>query len=367
VKIAVVFGTRPEIIKLAPVILTLKKKPRLFETVLLATAQHRGLLDQMLGLFGLKPDIDLDIMRPDQGLEELTSKVINETGAAFLRIRPDLVVVQGDTTTAMVSALAAFYRRIPVAHVEAGLRTGDSSNPFPEETNRKILSVLASYHFAPTLSAARNLRSEGIPSSRIFVTGNTVVDALLHLDKTTGGRALPFAIDSGKKLLLVTAHRRESFGKPLDRICRALIEIVSRKPDVEIAYPVHPNPCVRESAVSLLSGIERIHLLKPLGYVDFLALMKKSYFILTDSGGVQEEAPAFRKPVLVLREKTERPEGIRAGTAKLVGTEEKKIVDGALKILSDPREYRRMACRRNPYGDGKAAGRIRKIIESMGP
>lgn len=364
-KIAVIFGTRPEIIKLAPVILAIRKKPRRFKTVLLATAQHRGLLDQMLNLFGLKPDIDLDIMKPYQGLEELTSRVMDKAGKALLRIRPDLVLVQGDTTTAMISALAAFYRKIPVAHVEAGLRTGDPFNPFPEEINRKIISTLAAYHFAPTQAAARNLRTEGIPSSRIFVTGNPVVDALLHIDKKMGRRASSVPIDSGKKLVLVTAHRRESFGKPLERICRALIEIVSLEEDVRIVYPVHPNPGVQESVAAYLSGIDRIHLLKPLDYVDFLALMKKAYLILTDSGGVQEEAPTFRKPVLVLREKTERPEGIRAGIARLVGTDEKRILDEAGKILNDPREYRRMTGRKNPYGDGKAALRIRKIIESI--
>ncbi len=366
-KIAVIFGTRPELIKLAPVIHALRERPDRFKTFLLATAQHRGLLDQMLELFDIRPDLDLDIMKPDQNLEDLTARVMASMSPALRRLRPDLVLVQGDTTTAAISALAAFYQRIPVAHVEAGLRTGEPYNPFPEEINRKIISTLARLHFAPTPTAARNLKREGVPPSGVFVTGNTVIDALLFIDKKIGKNPPPVKIDGGHKLVLVTAHRRESFGKPLENIYRALIDIVSLSPDVEIVYPVHPNPNVRESASRMLKGIERIRLLRPLDYGEFILLMKNADLILTDSGGIQEEAPAFRKPVLVLREKTERPEGIEAGIARLVGTDRKKIVAETRRILSNPAEYRRMIRAKNPYGDGKAALRIRKIIASIWP
>lgn len=316
----------------------------------------------MLRIFELTPDIDLDIMRPNQSLESLTSILMKKLTAVLAQIRPDLVLIEGDTTTVMVSALAAFYKKIPVAHVEAGLRTQDLYNPFPEEINRRIVSVLATIHFAPTKNAANNLKKEGIPSSRIFITGNTVVDALLDISRKIEAYPLPLKLSPGKRLLLVTAHRRESFGKPLENICRALKDVAEKNPEVEIVYPVHPNPNVQEKAFSLLQHTERIYLTEPFDYINFLLLMKKSYLILTDSGGIQEEAPTFKKPVLVLRTTTERPEGVAAGIAKVVGTDRKRIVEETQRLLDDRQEYLRMTRKRNPYGDGKAAERIRDIL-----
>jgi len=361
-KILMLFGTRPEIIKLAPVVLSLRRFPARFETILVATAQHRGILDQMLRIFELTPDIDLDVMRPNQSLEGLTSILMEKVTAVLTQTRPDLVLIEGDTTTVMISALAAFYQKIPVGHVEAGLRTQNIYNPFPEEINRRIVSTLATYHFAPTKNAAKNLKKEGIPSSRIFVTGNTVVDALLDISRKIDDYPLPLKLSPEKRLLLVTAHRRESFGMPLENICRALKDVAGKNPDVEIVYPVHPNPNVQENVLKLLQHTERIYLTEPLDYIDFLLLMKKSYLILTDSGGIQEEAPTFKKPVLVLRAVTERPEGVAAGIAKIVGTDRKRIIEETQRLLDDREEYLRMTSKRNPYGDGKAAERIRDIL-----
>lgn len=358
----VVFGTRPEVIKLAPVVLELRRRPRSFRTVLLATAQHRGLLDQMLRVFDLAPDIDLDLMRPEQSLEDLTARIVRRVGAALGEARPDVVLIQGDTTTAMAAALAAFYRRIPVGHVEAGLRTGDPANPFPEEINRRIAGVLAAYHFAPTRLAARNLRREGIAPERIFLTGNTIVDALRHIAAKEADRPPAVRLNPGQRLILVTAHRRESFGRPLERVFRALRDIARRHPDVDIVYPVHPNPNVRAAAAKVLAGAPRIRLIEPLDYLEFLSLLRRAHLALTDSGGVQEEAPTFKVPVLVLREVTERPEGVAAGVAKLVGTDRARIVAETSRLLEDDRAYRAMAARRNPYGDGHAAERIRDAL-----
>lgn len=362
-KALIVFGTRPELIKLAPVILELKRRPKTFRVRLLATAQHRGMLDQVMDVFGLQPDLDLDLMRPGQNLDELTARIVSRTGRIFQDEHPDLVIVQGDTTTAMASSLAAFHRGIPVAHVEAGLRTGDLRNPFPEEMNRKVIGALAAWHFAPTPGAARNLRAEGIAASRIAVTGNTVIDALLVIDKAAAGRPLPIALKKNSRLVLVTAHRRESFGRPLDRVCSALIDIVRAHPDVEIVYPVHPNPNVQTAVKTRLSGRERIHLLRPLDYFSFLPLLKAADLILTDSGGIQEEAPFYHKPVLVLRKKTERPEGVAAGLARLTGTDRAVIVRETARILNDPVLQARMSRGRNPYGDGRAARRIAAFLE----
>jgi len=361
--VLVVFGTRPEIIKLAPVIRELKKKPRRFRVRLLATAQHRGMLDQMLDVFGLHPDIDLNLMRPGQSLDGLTARIALNVGRAMRDEHPDLVIVQGDTTTAMVSALTAFHQRIAVAHVEAGLRTGDPDDPFPEEMNRKVVSALASWHFAPTRGAAQNLKNEGVPPSRIAVTGNTVIDALAMMDKILVDRPLPIRRKPESRLVLVTAHRRESFGRPLENICSALIDIARTHPDVEIVYSVHPNPNVRAAVKARLSGRERIHLVRPLDYFEFLPLLKKAHLVLTDSGGIQEEAPFYHKPVLVLRKRTERPEGLAAGVARLTGTNRAPIVREASKILGDPGVHARMSRGRNPYGDGQAARRIAAFLE----
>ncbi len=362
-KVAVVFGTRPELIKLAPVIAALRKRPTPFRPVLVATAQHRGLLDQMLEVFRLKPEVDLDLMRPGQTLEDLTARLVAGVGGALGEIGPDAVLVQGDTTTAMAAALAAFYRRIPVGHVEAGLRTGDNHNPFPEEVNRRMVGVVARWHFAPTARAVANLRGEGVAAGRVFRTGNTIVDALLSISRRVGDDAPSVPLDPAKRLVLVTAHRRESFGRPLEGIMRALRDIAAARADVEVVYPVHPNPNVRAAAGKVLGRSERVRLVAPVDYMAFLALLRRSSLVLTDSGGVQEEAPTFRKPALVLREVTERPEGVEAGVARLVGTDRAKIVRETLRLLDDPRAYRAMAAGRNPYGDGRAAERIRSILE----
>lgn len=361
-RLLVAFGTRPELIKLAPVINELKKHPGDFETILLATAQHRGLLDQMLNLFAIKPDIDLNLMQPNQSLDRLTSRVMLRASQVLKEVKPDLVIVQGDTTTAMVVALAAFYLKIPVAHVEAGLRTEDPYQPFPEEINRRLISALATLNFAPTQQAVFNLKKEGIPKKSIFLTGNTVVDALLQMKAKIEKFPFPLKISPQSRLILVTAHRRENFGEPLRNICRALLHLVKEFPDIEIVYPVHPNPNVRHTVYALLSRKPRLHLLRPLPYLDLLALINRSYFILTDSGGLQEEAPSFHKPVLVLREVTERPEGIKAGVAKLVGTSTQKIISQAQKLLLNPKAYERMTKAPNPYGDGRASERIVRYL-----
>jgi len=364
-KIMVIYGTRPELIKLAPVVLELKKYPRDFELFQLATAQHREMLDQMLDIFGLKPDRDLNIMVPNQTLDQLSSNVMVKVSAMFAEIEPRIVVIQGDTTTAMISAVAAFYKKIAVAHVEAGLRTGDIYNPFPEEINRKIIATVASYHFPPTRLSAENLKNEGVPARHVLMTGNTVVDALHFIEPRLDGCPLPLELPPGRKMILVTAHRRENFGEPMEHICQALLEIAQKFADVEIVYPVHPNPNVQEKVRQWLSGKERIHLLKPLNYIEFLVLMRRAHLILTDSGGVQEEAPTYKKPVLVMRLVTERPEGVEAGVSAIVGTDQKRIVDEVSLLLQDETIYRRMALGANPYGDGLASRRICEFLKSL--
>lgn len=361
-RLLIAFGTRPEIIKLAPVIQEIKKYPKDFEPILVATAQHRGLLDQMLKLFAIEPDIDLNLMEPNQSLDRLTSRVMLRASQVLRETQPAMVIVQGDTTTAMVVALAAFYLKIPVAHVEAGLRTNDRYQPFPEEINRRLISGLASLHFAPTRQAVFNLRKEGIPKKDIILTGNTVVDALLQMRPVIETTPLSLKISPQNKLILVTAHRRENFGDPLQNICQALRELVKVFPNIDIVYPVHPNPNVQKTIYSLLADIPRIHLLRPLPYVKLLALLNRAYLILTDSGGIQEEAPSFHKPVLVLREVTERPEGIKAGVARLVGTNAQRIVAEVSRLIRSPKAYERMTKAANPYGDGRASWRIVRYL-----
>jgi UDP-N-acetylglucosamine 2-epimerase len=354
-KILCVVGTRPEAIKMAPVILALKEKAWADVSVL-ATAQHRHMLDQVLQFFGIVPDRDLDVMRPNQSLTELTARLLVGAGEALDSEKPDVVLIQGDTTTVMAVAMAAFYRQIPLGHVEAGLRTGDIFNPFPEEANRLIAGHLAQWHFAPTESSRANLLRENISPDRIDVTGNTVIDALLD----TAGRdlALGVPLPPHERLVLVTAHRRENFGEPFRRVCRAILHLAQTNPDVCFLYPVHPNPNVKNVAESILAGVPNILLCPPLDYAPFVAAMKKAYIILSDSGGVQEEAPALGKPVLVLRHETERPEAVAEGVVKLVGTDFDAIVTGAQRLLDDPRAYAAMARGVSPYGDGKAASRI---------
>jgi len=356
--ILITAGTRPEAVKVAPVIRVLREEPWARVRVL-ATAQHRDLLDQVLDFFEISADIDLDIMRPDQSLPELTSRLLPALDEALGRETPDIVLAQGDTTTVMTTALACFYRRIAFGHIEAGLRTHRKYAPFPEETNRIIASRLADLHFAPTPLAKENLLREGIDANTVHVTGNTVVDALLWAVEQPLSRS--FEPAAGRKLVLVTAHRRENFGAPLEAICGAILDLVAAR-DIEVLYPVHPNPNVTTVVKRLLEGNPRIRLVAPLGYAEFVAAMKAAHVILTDSGGVQEEAPSLGKPVLVLRDETERPEGLAAGTALLVGPNRERIVEKTLDLIDDGGAYARMAKACNPYGDGRAAVRIVKTL-----
>jgi len=355
-----VVGTRPEAIKMAPVILALRKQ-EWAEVKVLATAQHRDLLDQVLSIFGIVPDYDLNIMQANQGLAELTARLLPALDKVLAQASADIVLAQGDTTTVMTTALASFYRRIPFGHVEAGLRTGDMSNPFPEEMNRVVACHLTARHFAPTDSARENLLRENIPEDCIHVTGNTVIDALL--ETTRKDFDIGIELDSTKKLILVTSHRRENFGAPMREAFTALLELAERNGAVELLYPVHPNPNVIRPAHEILGGHSRIHLVEPLGYGQFVQAMKQAYLIISDSGGVQEEAPALGKPVLVLREETERPEAVDAGVVRLVGTDKRLIISEAEKLLNDKDYYLSMARGVSPYGDGKAAGRIASILE----
>jgi UDP-N-acetylglucosamine 2-epimerase (non-hydrolysing) len=376
-RILVVFGTRPEAIKMAPVVNALRKRSDRFSCRVCVTAQHREMLDQVLDLFSIRPEYDLDIMRQGQGLHDVTSAVLLGLRPVLEAERPDIVLVHGDTTTTMAATLSAFYARIPVGHVEAGLRTGNKNAPFPEEINRKVTGAVSDLHFAPTESAKRNLLREGVPEESIHVTGNTVIDALLSvLDRLRRDPGLTRRTEAGfayldprKKLLLVTGHRRENFGEGFESICRALAEIAALRADVEILYPVHLNPNVQEPVRRILgTGREgNVHLIEPVEYLPFVYLMNRSRLILTDSGGVQEEAPSLGIPVLVMREATERPEGVQAGTARLVGTDREKIVAETLRILDDPEAYRSMSAAHNPYGDGKAAGRIADFLGNWRP
>jgi len=368
IRVLFVFGTRPEAIKLCPLVRRLAAAPDRFQTRVCVTAQHRAMLDQVLDAFSVRPDHDLNLMQPNQSLGQITARAVAALEPLLEAERPDLVLVQGDTTTTFCGALAAFYARIPVGHVEAGLRTGDRYQPFPEEINRLLTTRVTSLHFAATEEAAANLRSEGVPAETVFVTGNTVIDALFHTrDGLEQGRierpAWPF-LDPGRRLILVTAHRRESFGEGFERICGALTTLAARD-DVEIVYPVHRNPNVRDTVERRLRGVPRIHLLDPLDYVPFVSLMMRSHLILTDSGGIQEEAPSLGKPVLVMREKTERPEAVRAGAVRLVGSDVGRILAETNLLLDDSAHYREMSRRHNPYGDGQACQRIAEIVGSV--
>jgi len=354
-----VFGTRPEAIKMAPLVLELRACPDM-ETVVCVTAQHREMLDQVLEIFNIVPDFDLDVMRHGQTLTGITSRALDGLDNVLAQVRPDLVFVHGDTTTTFAGALAAFYHRIPVGHVEAGLRSGRKYAPYPEELNRKLTGVLTDLHFAPTASARRNLLAEGVTPESIFVTGNTVIDALRY---TVRGnyrftRKELNNLPGDLRLLLVEVHRRENLGEPLEAICRALCRIVLEHKDIFLVFPVHKNPAVREPIHRHLGGLERVLLLEPLDVNDFHNLMHKAALLLTDSGGIQEEAPSLGRPVLVLREVTERPEAVEAGTVAVAGVQEEGIVAAAGRLLTDAALYRRMATAVNPYGDGRAAARI---------
>jgi UDP-N-acetylglucosamine 2-epimerase (non-hydrolysing) len=361
-KVLFVFGTRPEAIKLCPVVRALKAHPEDFEVRVCVTAQHRKMLDQVLAVFEVEPDYDLNVMRAGQSPTEAASRILERLEPVLKQDQPGMLLVQGDTTTAFCGALAAFYQNIPVGHVEAGLRTGDMREPFPEEMNRVLVSRLATLHFAATRGAARNLLGEGVAESAITVTGNSVIDAVLYVrDRLVEGTRSGGEWDPSRKLIVVTAHRRESFGAGFERICEALRRIADME-GVSVVYPVHPNPNVSSVVREGLKGHPHIHLIEPLDYVSFVDLMRRSYLLLTDSGGIQEEAPSLGKPVLVLREKTERPEAVEAGTATLVGTDVEKIVSTARRLIQDEQEYNRRSRIHNPYGDGHASERIAEAI-----
>ncbi|AKU93102.1 non-hydrolyzing UDP-N-acetylglucosamine 2-epimerase [Vulgatibacter incomptus] len=371
-KILVVMGTRPEAIKLAPVVRELRGQTDLCEVLVVSTGQHREMLAQVLAIFGLEPDVNLEVMTPGQDLFDITSRTLLGMRTVLQTYKPDCVIVQGDTTTALGAAMAAFFERIPVAHVEAGLRTGDRCLPFPEEMNRRLIDQIAEWMFTPTRRSRDALIAEGVEDSRVTVTGNTVIDALLATRALAQARAveipgLPAGCLDGLRPILVTAHRRESFGRTIDGICRALVRVVDQNPDVAVVYPVHLNPNIDGPVRRILGGRDRIHLLPPLGYLEFVSLMDRSHLVLSDSGGLQEETPSLGKPILVLRDVTERPEGIEAGVAMLVGTNEDGIVNGVQAVLSDPALFEKMARGANPYGDGTASERIAKILLSSSP
>lgn len=374
-KICVVIGTRPEAIKMAPLVKALKefKSGSHFQVSLCVTGQHRSMLDQVLNFFDLKPDYDLNVMKSGQSLTDVTARIIQGLEPVLRELSPDLVLVHGDTTTTMAASIAALYARLPLGHIEAGLRTGNKYSPWPEEVNRRITSVLADFHFSPTVEARGNLISEGVRAESIFVTGNTVIDALrlavLRIDsdkelKERLGARFSY-LHSEKKLVLVTGHRRENFGDGFLQICNAL-RAISERDDCEVVYPVHLNPNVRKPVEEILSGTHNVHLIEPLEYMDFVYLMGRSYLILTDSGGIQEEAPSLGKPVLVMRETTERPEGVSAGTVRLVGASELSIVSNSVDLLSNKDSYEKMSRAINPYGDGLACGRIVEAICGLG-
>jgi UDP-N-acetylglucosamine 2-epimerase (non-hydrolysing) len=369
-----VFGTRPEAVKMAPVIKELEKHQDKIRSLICVTAQHRQMLDQVLDLFEIKPDVDLGLMEDNQTLSQITARALTSLDNVLKEIKPDWVLVQGDTTTSMVASLAAFYHGVRIGHIEAGLRTYNKRAPFPEEINRRLTSVIADLHFAPTEKAKENLLKEGVDEERIFVTGNTIIDALLMIVKRQSQPDVQekwkrhftdkfgISFDNGRRRILVTGHRRESFGEGFENICNALREIAHSYEDVEIIYPVHLNPNVQEPVRRILNNTRRIYLIPPLDYEPFVYLMSKSYLIMTDSGGIQEEAPSLAKPVLVMRETTERPEAVERGTARLVGTDQNRIISETKLLLSNNETYLAMSMGHNPYGDGEAAARIIKAL-----
>ena len=373
-KTMLVFGTRPEAIKMAPLVKALQAEPGMEATVCV-TAQHRQMLDQVLNLFEIRPDHDLDVMRPGQDLYDVTGNMLLGLRPVLAAERPDWVLVHGDTSTTLAASLAAYYARIPVAHVEAGLRTGNKQSPFPEEINRRLTGAVADLHFAPTAAARANLLAEGVAEQSIHVTGNTVIDALIDVagrlrrsPDLQAEMAQRFGfLDPARKLILVTGHRRENFGEGFRNICLALAEIAAAHEDVEVLYPVHLNPNVRQPVAEILAsrGLSNVHLVEPVDYLPFVYLMDRSHFILTDSGGVQEEAPSLGKPVLLMRDTTERPEAVEAGTVRLVGTDRAAIVAEAERLLRDESAYQSMARAHNPYGDGQAVGRIMSQISKL--
>jgi UDP-N-acetylglucosamine 2-epimerase (non-hydrolysing) len=370
-KILIIFGTRPEAIKMAPLVKEFKKFPNEFETKVCVTAQHRGMLDQVLDFFDIKPDFDLNLMKPDQNLYSLTASIINSLKPILEEFLPNYVFIHGDTTTTMASAISSFYSGTKVCHVEAGLRTNNKLSPFPEEINRQIAGRICDYHFAPTETSKDNLLKENTPKSSILVTGNTVIDALFESIKRVKSYSSPAIenihsnISNGQEIILVTAHRRENHGLGFERICKALKKIALEKPQIKIIYPTHLNPNVQEPVKRYLSGIDNVLLIDPLSYPDFIWLMNKSKIIITDSGGVQEEAPSLGKPVLVMRDTTERPEAVEAGTVILVGTDKNKIFSETIDLLNNQKRFDNMSKLHNPYGDGLACSRIVTFIKNL--
>lgn len=363
IRVLTVFGTRPEAIKMAPLVKEFEKQPDVFKSVVCVTAQHRQMLDQVLKLFEIKPDFDLNIMKPNQDLWKVTAEVLLLMKDVIEQSKPDIVLVHGDTTTSMAAALSAFYARVPVGHVEAGLRTFNKFYPFPEEINRVFADAVSSYHFAPTDTSVDNLKKSSIPHEHIYKTGNTVIDALLHTVENNKADLSYIGLNPELKTILLTSHRRENFGEPIRNICRAVLELVEKNKDIQVVYPVHLNPNIQEPVHELLGNKERIHLIEPMEYAPFCTLMKDSYLIMTDSGGVQEEAPSLGKPVLVLRTTTERPEAVQYGTVKLAGTDTQNIVNEVQTLLDNEEEYKKMSAAVNPYGDGLASRRIADIIK----
>lgn len=371
-KVLTIFGTRPEAIKMAPLAIALKENES-FDARVCVTAQHREMLDQVLNLFGIEPEYDLNIMKPGQSLSEITANILCQLEPVLKEFKPDCVLVHGDTSTTLSASLAAYYQQIPVGHVEAGLRTGNIYSPWPEEANRKLTGALTKFHFAPTEKSKDNLLKENQNPADIYVTGNTVIDALFWVrDRIANDQSLqqkfstqyPF-LDQNRRMVLVTGHRRESFGEGFENICSALSELAKSNPDIDIVYPVHLNPNVQEPVNRLLSGIDNIHLIEPQDYLPFVYLMINAYIILTDSGGIQEEAPSLGKPVLVMRDTTERPEAVDAGTVKLVGTDKNKIVEQVTLLLTDDKAYETMSRAHNPYGDGQACQRIINTLKEF--
>lgn len=361
-KVMPIFGTRPEAIKMAPLILELKKRAAEFETVVTVTAQHREMLDQVLEIFEITPDYDLDVMQPDQTITTITTNVMNRLEQVIQAEKPDIILVHGDTTTTLAASLAAFYNKTAIGHVEAGLRTWNKYSPYPEEMNRQLTDVLSDLYFAPTLQSKENLLQENHPVEQVYVTGNTAIDALKQTVAQDYQHDILEKVDFSKKVILVTMHRRENQGKPMEQVFKAMKDVVAKHPDTEIIYPVHLSPTVQKLAHAAFDGVERVHLIDPLDVVDFHNLAARSHFIMSDSGGVQEEAPSLGKPVLVLRDTTERPEGIAAGTLKLVGTEYENVKREMTALLEDENQYQQMAQAKNPYGDGQASRRILDAI-----
>ncbi|MGO2064530.1 MAG: non-hydrolyzing UDP-N-acetylglucosamine 2-epimerase [Latilactobacillus curvatus] len=362
IKVMTVFGTRPEAIKMAPLVLALKERADEFEAVTVVTAQHRQMLDQVLEIFKIKPDYDLDVMKQRQTLSEITSNVLMNLDKVIATEKPDIVLVHGDTTTTFAASISAFYNQTAIGHVEAGLRTWDKYSPFPEEMNRQLTDVLSDLYFAPTSQSEANLLQENHPQKAIYITGNTAIDALKQTVQSDYNHSILDVVDADKRMILVTMHRRENQGEPMKRVFKVMRQVVEPHDDVEIVYPVHLNPVVQEAAQDILGNHPRIHLIDPLDVVDFHNLAARSFFIMSDSGGVQEEAPSLGKPVLVLRDTTERPEGVEAGTLKLVGTQPEQVHDAMVELLDDQAVYDAMAHAKNPYGDGQASQRILDAI-----